>query len=61
MFYFGGMTLGYLVPPAAKAKGNYGDTMAGNGQAEATIPPLCDHKPGLKELIARANWFSLYW
>lgn len=60
MFYFGGMTLGYLTPPALKAKAEDGGKMASASQsphAESAKEATLD----TRNLIARANWFSLYW
>nr|WP_316650792.1 hypothetical protein [uncultured Gellertiella sp.] len=61
MFYFGGMTLGYLTPAPVEGKGNCGDGVAGNGEAKHQGSRTARCLPSLKELRDRANWFSFYW
>lgn len=60
MFYFGGMTLGYLTPPGRETGAEDGGKMAGTAQALPTGPAK-DANLEKRSLIARANWFSFYW
>ena len=60
MFYFGGMTLGYLTPPNRDTGEKDGETVANVRQAQTSQ----DHAPSIRDgrsLIARANWFGLFW
>ena len=61
MFYFGGMTLGYLSPYGQNAKADDGNNVAEQRQDQHRIDASEPLKPSRKELIARANWFSFYW
>jgi hypothetical protein len=60
MFYFGGMTLGYLTPPGRKADADSGKTV-GIGPREDELKLACERVPTGESLVARANWFGLYW
>lgn len=60
MFYFGGMTLGYLTPPTRRAHADNGKTVSVE-QSEHEPPLACERVPTAQSLVARANWFGLYW
>ena len=60
MFYFGGMTLGYLTPPAPAAKAEDGGKMA-SPATHAPRDTVREASLSAKALIGRANWFSFYW
>lgn len=60
MFYFGGMTLGYLMPPAKKPGMKSGENVADQRHGEVVLHD-CLPKPDGRSLVARANWFGLYW
>ena len=60
MFYFGGMTLGYLTPPVQKTGVKNGEIVASDrcdGDGQQSV----DRLPDVRSLLARANWFGLYW
>lgn len=60
MFYFGGMTLGYLESPQTRARSQDDGIEATSGKpAEPSEPG--ERAPTLREMIARARWFNLYW
>ncbi|MBB4065354.1 hypothetical protein [Gellertiella hungarica] len=61
MFYFGGMTLGYLNPPAREGGPEDGRKKAMVGSQAVSDGQAAERLPAQRELIARANWFSLYW
>lgn len=60
MFYFGGMTLGYLERPSTDGRCQDGEKKARrpSGTENATA---ADTIPAKRDLLARANWFNLYW
>lgn len=60
MFYFGGMTLGYLTPPVPKGVAKNGEIVAADRPDEQGRPNM-DRLPDGKSLLARAQWFGLYW
>lgn len=60
MFYFGGMTLGYLEPPEPAARPQDGGNEARDGR-NVERSGAAEKIPALRDLIARANWFNLYW
>lgn len=60
MFYFGGMTLGYLTPPGRETEGKDGETVASARETRATSDLIGAMRDG-RSLIARANWFGLFW
>lgn len=60
MFYFGGMTLGYLEPPAKRPPAERGGNVAAGGLERPAAGEAPDRLPGIADLIRRANWFSLY-
>lgn len=57
MFYFGGMTLGYLEKPKPEQRCQNGENKA---TAASAGPPM-ERAPAKGELLSRANWFNLYW
>ena len=59
MFYFGGITLGYLTPPAPQASEQSGGIVAPErrSDSERDAARLLDGP----SLLARAKWFGLYW
>lgn len=61
MFYFGGMTLGYLSPYSPEGKDDGGNNVAEQRQKSYGIENEAERLPSRKGLINRANWFSFYW
>lgn len=61
MFYFGGMTLGYLSPHSPEGKVDDGNNVAEPRQQSSGVDIAAEKLPGRKSLINRANWFSFYW
>lgn len=61
MFYFGGMTLGYLSPHSPESKADDGNNVAEQRQQSRRIDAIAEKAPSPKGLIASANWFSFYW
>ncbi len=60
MFYFGGMTLGYLTPPVQMAGVKNGEIVASD-RRDDDGQQSTDRLPDVRSLLARANWFGLYW
>lgn len=60
MFYFGGMTLGYLEKPSAGGRRKDGERKARRPSVAETAL-AADAVPAKRDLLARANWFNLYW
>ncbi len=60
MFYFGGMTLGYLERPAPAGASQDGEIKAGlrQDQINTTLP---EKALALRDHLSRANWFNLFW
>lgn len=59
MFYFGGMTLGYLTPPVQKTGPKSGENVA-NERREEAVANRGEPKPDGGSLVARANGFGLH-
>ncbi len=60
MFYFGGITLGYLDRPQRTSILTDAAKTAKSWQ-QAESETRSEKVPASGELLARANWFNLFW